>query len=256
MANNMFSNQNAASAARAVDDSSLLLKKTFNCPCCDGIFKNEVVKSGRARQIGQDIDLRPHCEGVDPLKYGVIVCPDCGYAALSNCFGKITSSQIKFVKEKITSSYTGYNLYNEMTYDDAIARHKLALLNSMACGSKVSERAYLCLLIGWLMRANAELEKVDDDPNVQQEIKAYLKKAGDGFRTAYAQERFPICGMDENTFVYLLAALDYETGEYEEALKWASKLISSNNTIERIKERAREIRNLAKTGLGVSGNDN
>ena len=56
------------------------------------------------------------------------------------------------------------------------------------------------------------------------------------------KEAFPICGMNESTFIYLLSALNYETGRYPEALKYVERLLVNKAISDRIKDRARKIK--------------
>ena len=58
------------------------------------------------------------------------------------------------------------------------------------------------------------------------------------------KELFPMCGMDENTCTYLVADLARRIGKDEEALRWLSRVITARDANERIKSKAREIRDL------------
>ena len=66
-----------------VTEADLLLDRTYKCPVCDSSFKSKAVKSGKAKLIETEMDLRPRFQNVDSLKYDAIVCPNCGYSALS-----------------------------------------------------------------------------------------------------------------------------------------------------------------------------
>ena len=44
---------------------------------------------------------------VDVLKYDAIVCPECGYAALSRFFKFVTNPQSKMIHEQISASFKG-----------------------------------------------------------------------------------------------------------------------------------------------------
>ena len=70
----------------------------------------------------------------------------------------------------------------------------------------------------------------------------YLLKAAEGFTEALLKESFPICGLDEYTFFYLLSALDYETGRYNDSLKFIEKILINRAVSERIKDKARRIK--------------
>lgn len=233
-----------------VDENSLLLDKTTQCPLCDSKFMARLVKTGKARLISQDIDLRPRYQEIDALKYGVIACPTCGYAALLKNFPLLGSAQRKLIRDNISASFTGLGpekaIYN---YDDAISRHKLALVNAVVKRGRLSERAYLCMLIGWLTRAKRETLPGDyphHDQLVEKlkaEEKSFLLKAKEGFMEAFSKEGFPLYTLDEHTSIYVIAALAAETGQYEEALRWISQLITSNAN-DRIKEKGRTLKEM------------
>lgn len=87
------------------NETDFLFDKTYECPVCDSKIKARTLKASKARLLRTDMDLRPVYEHIEPLKYDVIICPECGYAALSRYFGGLTSTQIKAVKETISNSY-------------------------------------------------------------------------------------------------------------------------------------------------------
>lgn len=234
-----------------IDEKTLLLNKSFKCPLCDHEFRSKVVKTGKAKLVSQDTDLRPRYQELDAIKYDVIACPACGYAALARLFTTLGSVQGKLIKEKISATFMGLGPMGETySYDDAIARHKLALVNAVVKRAKVSERAYLCMLIAWLDRGKRETLPAET-PNREAlseklivEEKEFLRQAKEGFKDAFTKESFPLCGLDEHTATYVIAALSAETGSYEEALRWTSQLITSRNANDRIKERARNLKDM------------
>ena len=237
-----------------LDEKACLLDKTQKCRICDFEFKTKSVKTGKAKLVSQDIDLRPRYKEIDSVKYGVIACPVCGYAALQKNFEVLTSGQAALIKEKISSFFTGLPEPGETyTYDDAIQRHKLALVNAVVKRGKTSERAYLCLILAWLLRSKREEVEAlapDDVEKQSAALKAeeydFLNKALEGFNQAYSKENFPLYVLDEQTSTYLIAALNLEVGNKEEAMRWAGKIIFNQNAPDRIKEKARNIKEIAE----------
>ena len=59
-------------------------------------------------------------------------------------------------------------------------------------------------------------------------------------------EKFPICGMDENTLCIILAETARKLGKKHEALKYLETIIMSKNATDRMKDMAREIRENCK----------
>jgi uncharacterized protein (DUF2225 family) len=237
----------------AFSEEDIIFDKTFTCPVCDNEFKTKMVKSGKVKLLSLDTDLRPIYQHTDPLKYDAIVCPHCGFAALNRFFKYVTTAQAGLIKKNISSAFKGLKeAGNVFSYDDAIARHKLALVNAIVKKSKTSERAYTCLKTAWILRGKAEnLSK--ETPDYKNQIKAleaeemdFIEKAYVGFDEAFSKEVFPMCGMDESTITLLMAELARRIGKYDEAGRWISKVLISREANERIKAKAREIKDMIK----------
>jgi len=242
-----------AAAKPAFSEADFVYDKTFVCPVCDREFKAKVVKAGKIKLENLDSDLRPIYQNMDPLKYDAIVCPHCGYAALSRFFKFVTPTQADLIKKSISVAFKGLQETGEiLEYDDAIARHKLALLNSVVKKAKTSERAYTCLKTAWMIRGKAEHLPADlpdykaRKESLEKEELDFLAKAYDGFCEAFSKEAFPMCGMDEVTIMLLLAELARKTGRYDEASRWVSRILVSREAKERVKDKAREIKEMLR----------
>ena len=74
-------------------EADKLFDKKYTCPICEHNFTSKTVRSGKARMVRTDMDLRNVYDGIEPLKYDVILCPKCGYAALARFFPNVTSIQ-------------------------------------------------------------------------------------------------------------------------------------------------------------------
>lgn len=235
----------------AVSEADFLFEKTYVCPVCDKEFHSKKIRTGKVKLLAADTDLRPKYQYVDCLKYDAVVCPHCGYAALDRFFKFMMPAQARLIRENISANFKGLpateNIY---TYDDAIERHQLALLNTVIKKAKESERAYTCLKMAWIYRGKAE-SLPEDTPDRKEQIqelqnqeKELLENAYTGFEAAFSKESFPMCGMDEITVSYLLAELARRIGRYEESSRWISRVLISREANERIKNRAREIKEL------------
>lgn len=233
-----------------VTEEELLFEKTYTCPVCDNEFHSKTVRNGKVKLLSQDTDLRPKYQTVDILKYDAIVCPKCGYAALSRFFKFMMPAQAKLIKDNISSKFNGIQEGNVYTYDDAIERHQLALANTVVKKGKDSEKAYTCLKMAWLIRGKIENlpEDTEDRDKVIDELEKeeleLLNNACDGLISAFESESFPICGMDELTVTYLIADLARRTGRFEVSGRWISQVLTSRQANERIKNRARDIRDM------------
>lgn len=248
-------NVSSASAKPKMVEADVIFDKTFTCPVCDKEFKSKNVKTGKVKLLSADSDLRPKYQLVDSLKYDAVVCPYCGYAALNRFFNYMTGAQAKLIKAQISANFKGISQDGDIyTYDDAIMRHKLALVSTIVKRGKTSEKAYTCLKLAWMYRGKAESLPSDtpDYDKVKKELTDEeldcIKNAYDGFLNAFSKETFPMCGMDENTVTYLAADLARRCGKYEEASRWISKVLTSRDANERIKTKAREIKDLIRLG--------
>ena len=147
----------AAAEPVKVEEKDLIYDRSFTCPVCEKEFTAKVMKSGKAKLLGSDSDLRAKYEGIDAVKYDVEMCPCCGYSALSRYFVKLSPAQVKLIKEKVSNN-VNISAYNGETYsyEHAMERYKLALVCAVVRHAKASEKAYICLKSAWLMRGYQE----------------------------------------------------------------------------------------------------
>ena len=125
------------------NEAQYLFDKRVTCAICDKEFKNKVVKTGKARFLGTDEDLRPKYSNLDTIKYDVYMCPYCGYASVSREFENVTPKQRLLLKAEVCNHQFGKNNVTKdigyYNYDMAIARYKRALLIAVKKPSKISE---------------------------------------------------------------------------------------------------------------------
>jgi uncharacterized protein len=234
--NSDISNSDKSKVKKEPSIDNLLYGKSYRCPICSSDFKSQTVKIGKARLVSKDTDLMPRYESINPLFYDVVICQKCGYSALSKYFEKIKEEQISLIKSKITPNFKS-KIYPEIyDLDIAIERYKLTLLNAVIKNTRNSEKAYICLKIGWLYRLKQDK---------QNELK-FLEQSYIGFKEAYGKEAFPICGMDSFTLMYLIGELARRLGNNDEALQWLGKVITGRNVNPKLKDLARDQKNLIK----------
>lgn len=242
-------NQEVQQKPAVVDERDLIFDKTFQCPVCEKKFVAKIMKSGKAKVLGTDFDLKPKYEGIDATKYDVLLCENCGYAVLGRFFGTLAPSQAKAIRETISNSvkidpHRG-DLYS---YTEAYERYKLCLANAVVKKAKNSEKAYICLKSAWLVRGYAA-ELAQEGPSnasrvveLNEEEENYLQNALEGFTEAETTEHFPICGMDQYTLDYLLAQLNFHFKKYEEAGKIVGRLLTDRSTSTHIKNKAFDLK--------------
>ena len=233
------------------EEKEFIFDKTVECPICEKKFTTKIMKSGKAKLLGTDLDLRTKYEGLDATKYDAVRCSHCGFSALTRYFVRLTPTQTKMIKENICSrvkiTESGDEIYS---YEEAIERYKLTLACAVVKQAKASEKAYICLKSAWLLRGYAEKLEADGELSAAKkaELKAeemeYLKNAFEGFAAARASENFPVAGMDEMTVDYLLAVLAYEIGNMQVASNMISRILTAPNAGQRMKDKARDLKDL------------
>ena len=235
--------------APKIEEKDLIYEKTFECPVCDTKFPAKIMKTGRAKLLGTDQDLRAKYEGIDALKYDVLLCPCCGYAALNRYFPSITSPQAKLIRENISQKVHLHTFNDEIyTYEEALERYKMCLVNAVGKRARASEKTYVCWKNGWLVRGYQEylVENGESDEAKLAELKTtedtYLQNAYNGFVEAVQSESFPMCGMDEMTINYLLAVLAARFKKYDVASKMVATIITSASAPTRVKDKARDLK--------------
>ena len=197
------------------------------------------------------MDLRPRYEQIDMLKYDVIMCPSCGYAALSRFFKYLTSPQAKNIQKTISATFKPQKETAETyTYDEALERYKLALANAIVKQAKASEKAYICLKTAWLLRGKAEnLDSEQPDyeeqkKKCQEEEDEFLRNALEGFLAARQAESYPMCGMDEPTVDFLISVTAMRFEQYDVASRLISNLVVSKTVNPRMRDKARDVKEM------------
>lgn len=220
-------------------EKALLYEREITCPVCETHFKAKTVKKEGYKAQHRDSDSFIHYLNVNPYFYDVLICNKCGYAAMESDFYKLKSHQIPSIKENITPKWQG-KVYPEL-YDVniAIERYKMALLNSVYINAVASRKAMTCLRLGWMYRI---LE--DEDKEL-----AFLQQAAEGFEAAYFDESFPIYKMDKFSVIYLLGELYRRIGNFEKAMSWFSQVILPVEAPPKLKEKARDQKDLIDAAL-------
>ena len=235
------------------EETEFLLLKSVQCPVCEHKFKTISVKSGRLRRKEPDMDLRPRFYYIDTLKYDICACPKCGYTAMSRYFDSMSSLQRKLIKENVCDKFHAHNTLNveelkAYDYDTAVERYKLSLYNSIVKKAKISEKAYTCLKLAWMLYEQDEELTGKDEKTLEKkaacvkEADEFYEKAYDGFVEAVANEMYPICGMDQNTLDCLLAAMAFRLKKYDIASKMISSILVSRTASSKMKDKALDMK--------------
>ncbi|KNY25273.1 DUF2225 domain-containing protein [Pseudobacteroides cellulosolvens] len=197
-----------------MDDS--LYNKTLTCPACKKTIEVTKVKTKACIVSSHDTDFFVIYKGINPMFYDAWVCEFCGYAALSERFEKLGINDAKKVSTAITTFWKSRKFTGERNVDAALEAYKLALYNLIKIGGPPSDFAKLNIRLAWLYRIKQDNKEMD-----------FLKSALKNYTESYDKEKFPIGKFDECTCMYMIAELNRRIGNYNEAITWFSKLISS-----------------------------
>lgn len=233
------------------EEKKYIFTKKMTCTNCGKKFEDLRVLNGKLRRKESDPDLRPRFQFIDSLKYGATVCPHCGYGAPAKNFERLNSLQQKRIREKITSQFMPRDpsVPETLDYASAIGQHEIALVCAMAMDVPVSEQAYLCLQISWLIRGRLEEAAAEAQAGnealteaaagqLKEKEERFYRQAYDGLAKAATQEDFPICGMDESTYDYLLAVLSFHFKEYDVATRYCGSVVQAKGVSAKLKDKA------------------
>jgi hypothetical protein len=215
----------------------ILYDKTYQCPVCDESFTSKAIKVGKNQVLSIDVDLYPRYKMINPLLYDCIMCPHCGYSALTSSFDKLLPTQKQWIKDQLSANYKKYNFLEYATLSQSIIKHKYALLTNIVKKGKLGEQAYIALHIAWLYR---DLKDTTNE-------KIFLEKALTGFMEAFEKERFPICNLDEATVAYIMAALSYLLNNPMQAKQYISLILTNPHASPKIKDRAYDLKEQIST---------
>lgn len=192
-----------------------LYSKEVVCPVCSKKFNITKVKMKACKVDKRDTDFCVYYEGINPMFYDAWVCENCGYAAQADKFPNIPARESDLLLKTLAPKWKKRSFEGERNIDSAIEAFKLVLLNHQMRGAKASELAKVCMRIAWLYRMKEDAREHD-----------FIKFALKYYTETYEKERFPADKLDEHTCMYMIGELNRRAGNYEEAVKWLSRLIS------------------------------
>ena len=238
---------------KGYDEAELLLTKEHTCPVCELQFKTRTPKMSKVIKERDDLDLRPKYGNLDVVKYQVVECPGCGFADLERDFANPTGTAVKLFKTQ--GMKTVFNASRDegvREYSDAFKHYKSAIRCNMICASKKGKRGYTMLMTAWLLRGWREEAEMmgetirDTDIYSTTEEKKLLKYAAMNFLEAESTEDFPIYGINESTFDYLLAALLYETGDIDNSSRLVLRALHNKELKPVYRIKAEDLRDMLK----------
>jgi len=230
------SQKGAIDMDKAFNISDYTYFKKFDCPVCDEHFASNIVRESKMRYKSVDFDLHPICEPIDPNYYDVIICPKCGYASVKEYFNRIGSKQAELILEKITPQFKLQDYPASLDADMAIKRYEQVLRCAEAKNAKDGEKAYIYMKLMWFHRVKGDTDNQ----------KRLAKLTLDGFLAALINEKLPIMGLTDDTITYLLGALYMVLDDNKSAIRYLSEIVVSKTASDRLKDKARDLRDKMK----------
>jgi uncharacterized protein (DUF2225 family) len=218
-----------------------LYSKEVVCPVCSKKFNVTKVKSRACKVVKRDSDFCIHYEGINPIFYDAWVCENCGYAAQADKFLEISPREADKLKSELMPKWKKHSFGGERDIDKAIEAFKLVLISHQLRNAKSSELAKVCMRLAWLYRYKGD----------EEEESKFINFALKHYTDTFENERLPADKLDEQTCMYIIGELCSRTGRYEDAVKWFSRLISSEEARKKsaLIEAARDQYQLVKEKL-------
>lgn len=214
-----------------------IMQREYDCPICSARFKAPRARMAKLNLIGTDTDLRPYFEGVDVINYEIVVCSNCGFSALHDCYTNFDPEFIDKTRNGIAQVHAQKMYLSEILPEDAIGRYITAIMLLEFKEAKASEYYFLYSRLAWVYRI------YEDDDAVENEFLS-LKKAFAYLETALQREKPYFYDMDESIITYVLGDMARRIGEYDKANLYIGKAILDPNSTDALRNRAKEVKAL------------
>ncbi|MBD0383501.1 DUF2225 domain-containing protein [Paenibacillus sedimenti] len=192
---------------------------TVRCTFCNLAYKTKKVRPSFKKATKTDTDFCLHYKELNPEFYVVRICPTCGYAHTENFSDKWNPAQRDMFQARVVQNWTMRDYSGERTWDDALQAYKLALISAQIKNEKSRIVAGLLHHIAWLYRERGDWEQE----------KRFLTFALEAYISVYETE-----GMDLNNarLMYLMGELSRRLSNYNDAVKWFSRVINDRKIMD------------------------
>jgi uncharacterized protein len=209
-----------------MDHASALYDKKCSCLHCGTAFTTKRVRSGALAMLKRDSDFCTYYkeQSLNPIRYTVAVCPQCGFAFTDQFAPRLSPAHKKLVAERIAAKWTRKDLGAERSPAEAIAAYKLAIYAAELTGQAHSVKAGLYLRLAWLYRFEGDAEE-----------QRCLQQAVDEYEQSYIHSDYALGDKDmsEVRLLYLIGELMRRVGQYDKAIHYFSKVLAfRGRTIE------------------------
>lgn len=190
------------------------------CPICE--MKTRVIYT-KSRLIlkHQDLDLCNHYADFNPYLYKVWSCENCGFAAEDTRFlGHIPQRTKENIREFLQKNNLVLPFIEERTTEDALSFYELAILFSEIFDPSPGRQASLYQKMAWILRY--------ENPNSERE-KEFLRKAAELYKISLETERYPIGKITDDIATYIICAIYFMLGDFDNAVKQLSHIMNDQN---------------------------
>lgn len=189
------------------------------CLHCENTFSTSRVRPSFKRATRTDTDFCGYYNAENPDYYVVRICPSCGFASTENFNARLNEVQRAKFKQDIGDRFIKRNYGGSRDWETALESYKLGLLCAQTIGEKERIVASLLHHIAWLYRYQ----------NNQEQEQRFLKHALESYIRVFETE--DIHGSDAR-LMYLIGELHRRIGQYNEAVKWFSRVINDKRIMD------------------------
>jgi len=199
-----------------MNPDSIYFPQSRKCPVCKTAFATQRVRSSASVVSERDSDFRTCYKTINPTHYSIHVCPNCLFAAQDSQFEQeIPDGEREAIYRALLQlKQQEPDFGGKRTSEQALRTLELAVRSAQLRKQGASALAGLFLRAAWICRelGNAERELV------------FLEQAKTFYLESFAGERET--KMSQCTLMYLIGELHRRTGNYQEAVRWFSRVIS------------------------------
>ncbi|HEY2492837.1 MAG TPA: DUF2225 domain-containing protein [Paenibacillus sp.] len=190
-----------------------------SCSFCEHGFMTSRVRPSFKKSIRTDSDFCAYYKNENPDFYVVRVCPKCGFASTENSADRLSDAQKKTFEGKMSRRWIERDFGGRRDWETALETYKLALLCAQTIGDTERIIASNLQHIAWLYRYQGDYEQEQ----------RFLKYCLDSYIHVYEVEGV---GANNARLLYLIGELNRRVGNFNEAVKWFSRVINDKKIID------------------------
>lgn len=223
-------------------DIDVFFTDVATCPVSQTRFEFLRVRTRAVRPSERESDFHVRYHGVDPTRYGVVVCPHCGFASYWDDFGKVEEA----VRGRLWDdrdarmALAGGPLNGTRDEDAAVRVLELAMRCYETRGANDSRRAVLQHRRAWLERdaGNAAAERT------------WLVRARESYQRAFEHDT-RISEEAAARVAYLVGDICVRLGENQDAAQWLETAVrvapkTASGIMRTARDRLQDVRDVIK----------